>query len=76
MEFFGVVGITLFILLCYFVVKKRNANARKMFEQEKELQNFLKQILQNGTEDQKKTALELYRKKQLDALRSLASQLP
>ena len=47
-----------------------------MFEQEKELQNFLKQILQNGTEDQKKTALELYRKKQLDALRSLASQLP
>lgn len=71
-----IAGVVLFILFAYFVVKKGNANLRKQFELEKELQNYLKQILQNGTEEQKQTALVLYRKKQLDDLRSLASQMP
>jgi hypothetical protein len=70
-----VLGVVLFILFTYFVVTRGNANARKQIELEKELQNYLKQILQNGTEEQKKTALELYRKKRLDDLRSLASQI-
>ncbi len=70
-----IVGVVLFILFAYFVVTKGNANAKKLFEQEKELQNLLKQILQNGTDEQKQTALELYRKKKLDALRTLASQV-
>ena len=71
-----VLGVVLFILFAYYVVTKGNANARKQIALEKELQNYLKQILQNGTDEQKKTALELYRKKQLDDLRSLASQMP
>ena len=70
-----IIGVVLFILFAYFVIKRGNANAKKLVAEEKELQNYLKQILQKGSEEQKLTALELYRKKQLEALRSLASNL-
>jgi hypothetical protein len=68
-----ILGVVLFILFAYFVIKRGNANAVKLIAEEKELQNYLQKILQHGTEEQKQTALELYRKKQLADLRSLAS---
>ena len=75
MGFTEILGVVLFILFAYFVVKRGNANAGKLIEQEKELQKYLKEILQNGTDEQKQTALVLYRKKHLDELRALAAQI-